>query len=205
MSNFSLTVKFVTSSNDYKKCPAGNLPEFAFIGRSNVGKSSLINMITGVKNLARTSSTPGKTQLINHFLVNNNWYLVDLPGYGYAQASKSNLGHFNELIKGYIVTRPNLLCLFLLIDSRLEPQENDLSFITFLGELKVPFVLVFTKTDKISSVQLQKNISEFKKVLLRTWESLPEIFTASVVKKQGKQEIMSFIEHTINSYNKKSL
>lgn len=159
-------------------------------------------MLTGVKNLAKISSTPGKTQLINHFLVNDNWYLVDLPGYGYARASKSSIGHFNELIKGYIVTRPNLLCLFVLIDSRLEPQKNDTGFITFLGQLKVPFVIVFTKTDKISSGQLQKNIHGFKKALLQTWETLPEIFISSVVNKSGKKEILSFIERAIQSFKK---
>ncbi len=194
-----MEVKFVISSNDYKTCPKSNLPEFAFIGRSNVGKSSLINLITGIKNLAKTSSKPGKTKLINHFRVDDKWNLVDLPGYGYARSSKSDLKHFDELIKGYILTRIKLYCLFVLIDSRLEPQKNDIEFIKFLGENKVPFVLVFTKIDKISSRQLEKNITDFKKIMLQTWEKLPEFFLTSIIKKNGKEEILRFIDNTIRS------
>jgi GTP-binding protein len=215
--------KFVKSSNDYKTCPPVTYPEFAFIGRSNVGKSSLINMLAGVKNLAKISSRPGKTQLINHFLVENtptfdkqnstkvpvqkpweaNWYLVDLPGYGYARTSKSSIEHFQELIKGYIVTRPSLHCLFVLIDSRLEPQKIDLEFLEFLGQFQVPFVLVFTKTDKISSNAVQSNINKFRKAMLQTWDSMPQIFTSSIIEKNGKEEILSFIESTINATKKK--
>jgi GTP-binding protein len=217
--------KFVKSSNDLKTCPKSNIPEFAFIGRSNVGKSSLINMITGVKNLAKTSSKPGKTKLINHFIVlpfsqpdkikihkkdikpavadANSWYLVDLPGYGYARASKSDKEHFSELIKGYIMKRPNLLCLLVLIDSRLEPQKIDIEFLTFLGLFHVPFVLVFTKTDKISSNKLESNFNNFKKTMLDDWEEMPKVIFTSTVEKKGKDEVFDFIESTIKKSAKK--
>jgi GTP-binding protein len=199
-----MDIKFVKSSSDSKTCPPDRFPEFAFIGRSNVGKSSLINYIAGIKNLAKTSSKPGKTQLINHFIVNgddknNSWYLVDLPGYGYAKTSKTNLELFDKLIRGYTLSRKNLFCLFVLIDSRLEPQKSDIQFLTFLGENNIPFVLVFTKTDKISSNEFEHNLSVFKKTLLKSWESLPEIFSSSVIKKKGREEILAFIEKTINS------
>ena len=220
---------FIKSSNTYRTCPEGDLPEFAFIGRSNVGKSSLINMLVNEKNLAKTSSKPGKTQLINHFLTypetipapapegkNNrrpkvsetykkspkSWYLVDLPGYGYARISKSNRDYFSELIKGYIVTRTNLLCLFVLIDSRLEPQKIDLEFVQFLGEQQIPFVLVFTKADKISDNQVHSNMSLFKKEMLKEWEEVPTTFVTSVIERQGKTELIDFIESTIKSANK---
>jgi GTP-binding protein len=220
-----MEVRFIKSSNDYKLCPKGDIPEFAFIGRSNVGKSSLINMITGVKNLAKVSSKPGKTKLINHFIVlplsqsdkiklhkkdikpvvtdANSWYLVDLPGYGYARASKSDKEHFSELIKGYITKRSNLLCLFVLIDSRLGPQKLDIEFLTFLGQFRVPFVLIFTKTDKISSNKLESNFSNFKKAMLDDWEEMPGVFFTSTIEKKGKDELLGFIETTIKSGTKK--
>jgi GTP-binding protein len=199
-----MEVQFVKSSNDYKSCPKNNIPEIAFIGRSNVGKSSLINFLTGIKNLAKTSSKPGKTKLINHFIVDQKWYLVDLPGYGYARASKSDIEHYDKLINGYILTRANLYCLFVLIDSRLEPQKKDLEFLKFLGENSVPFVLVFTKTDKISNNQVESNISSFKKLMLQSWETLPEIFKVSVISKLGKEELLGFIENTVSISKSKS-
>jgi GTP-binding protein len=198
-----MEVQFVKSSNDFKTCPKNNIPELAFIGRSNVGKSSLINMITGIKNLAKISSKPGKTKLINHFIADNKWYLVDLPGYGYARASKTDIMHYDELIHGYILTRTNLYCLFVLIDSRLEPQKKDIEFLKFLGEKNVPFVLVFTKTDKISDNQLESNLNNFKKNMLQTWESLPQIFKVSIIKNRGKDEILRFIENTIIAVKRK--
>jgi GTP-binding protein len=194
-----MKVEFVKSSNDYKSCPKNNIPELAFIGRSNVGKSSLINLLTGIKNLAKTSSKPGKTKLINHFVVDQKWYLVDLPGYGYARASKSDIKHYDELINGYILTRTNLYCLFVLIDSRLEPQKKDIEFLKFLGENGVPFVMVFTKTDKISNNQVESNISNFKKFMLQNWETLPEIFKVSIINNLGKEELLRFIENTIHT------
>jgi GTP-binding protein len=194
-----LEVKFVKSSNDYKKCPPGTLPEFAFIGRSNVGKSSLINVLAQVGGLAKISSRPGKTQLINHFLVDDKWALVDLPGYGYARTSKTNRSHFDELIKGYITTRANLLCLFVLIDSRLEPQKIDLEFLSFLGEQGIPFALIFTKTDKISSNKVQSGIAAFKKAMLEQWEEIPEIFISSAITKAGRDEILTYIKKVMVS------
>ena len=188
-----MDVKFLKSSNNYKLLPPDNHPEFAFIGRSNVGKSSLINMIAGTKGLAKISSKPGKTQLINHFIVDDSWALIDLPGYGYARTSKTNLSHFDELIRGYIATRKSLVCLFVLIDSRLEPQKIDLEFLHFLGELGVPFTLIFTKTDKISDNQLQSNMQKFKKAVLEFWEELPPIYTSSIVERKGREEILLFI------------
>ncbi|HEY4785709.1 MAG TPA: ribosome biogenesis GTP-binding protein YihA/YsxC, partial [Bacteroidales bacterium] len=157
--------KFISSSPDLKGCPAPKLPEFAFIGRSNVGKSSLINMVTGKKNLAKTSSTPGKTRLINHFLVNESWYIVDLPGYGYAKVSKDKRSEFRQSILEYIGKRKTLFCLYLLVDSRIPPQPIDLRFINWLGSNEVPFVIVFTKIDKLSQSEWHKNVDEFKNVL----------------------------------------
>ncbi len=210
MSVNSIEVSFVTSSDNVKNCPPANLPEFAFIGRSNVGKSSLINLLANNHKLAKTSSRPGKTQLINHFVVseivklangeiikNKKWYLVDLPGYGYAKTSKINKAHFDELINSYITSRVKLHCLFVLIDVRLEPQKNDLEFINILGNLEVPFVLVFTKTDKISDNKIQSNIQKFKKTMLQNWEALPEIFLTSSINKTGAKNILTFIENSI--------
>jgi GTP-binding protein len=207
-----MDVKFVKSTNDYKKCPEINLPEFGFIGRSNVGKSSLINMITDQKNLARTSATPGKTRLINFFhatyKVKKNdevketiqWSIADLPGYGYANVSKVQKQEFEKLISGYILTRKNLMNLFVLIDSRLDPQPIDLAFINFLGEHQVPFVIVFTKSDKISQSQLNHNIEQFKLAMLESWESLPPYFITSAIKKQGKEQLIEYIVNTVKTY-----
>jgi len=206
-----MNIQFVKSSNNPNQCPSDQFPEFAFIGRSNVGKSSLINMLAENKGLAKTSVKPGKTQLINHFIVipsqkeqstsekDKSWYLVDLPGYGFAKTSKTNREHFEKLIYKYILDRKNLYSLLVLIDSRLEPQKIDLEFITFLGENHVPFVLIFTKADKISTNQVNNNIMLFKKALQDEWEALPEIFTSSSVTKQGKNEILSFIRQAITN------
>ncbi|HOP04931.1 MAG TPA: ribosome biogenesis GTP-binding protein YihA/YsxC [Tenuifilaceae bacterium] len=188
------SAKFVKSSPKVELCPPANLPEYAFIGRSNVGKSSLINMITGLKALAKVSGTPGKTQLINHFEINESWYLVDLPGYGYAKVSKDKREVFSSMITKYIMNRDNLNNLFILIDSRLEPQAIDLTFINWLGSNQIPFSLIFTKTDKLSSNTLNSSIARYKKELMKTWEELPHIFTCSAVTRTGREEILSFIE-----------
>jgi len=192
------TAEFVISNTDIKKCPEHNLPEYAFIGRSNVGKSSLINMLTERKALAKISSTPGKTQLINHFLINDAWYLVDLPGYGYAKVSKSERKKFDKFIWDYILKRKQLTNLFILIDSRHEPMKIDLEFIKKVGENEIPLSLVFTKTDKLSSSKLAKNLMAYKKKLLIDWEELPIIFTTSATAKTGKLEILNYIENINN-------
>ena len=194
-----MEIKFLKSSNSLKTCPENNLPEFAFIGRSNVGKSSLINMISGNKGTAKISSKPGKTKLINHFLVDNAWSMVDLPGYGYARTSKTELSHFDELIKSYIASRQNLYCLFVLIDSRHEPMKKDLDFLLFVGELEVHFAIIFTKTDKVSSNQVHSNISKFKKAILENWEEMPPYFTSSTVEKKGREEVLAYINGILNS------
>jgi GTP-binding protein len=192
------SAEFLISNTDYKKCPSGNIPDFAFIGRSNVGKSSLINMLCNHKNLAKTSAKPGKTQLINHFSINNKqWYLVDLPGYGYARTSKTNREKWESMIVDYLCKRENLYCVFVLIDSRLEPQKIDLEFIDWLGEKGVPYVLTFTKTDKISAVQADQNIAAFKREMLKSWDEIPPIFKTSAVQNQGRTEILKFIEKTL--------
>ena len=185
---------FIKSSQQVGQCPKGNMPEYAFIGRSNVGKSSLINFLTNRKKLAKTSSTPGKTQLINHFLINDEWYLVDLPGYGYAKTAKSKRKQLSKIVADYISRRENLSCLFLLLDARLEAQEIDQFFIDWLGKNGVPFVLVFTKTDKTPAIRFEKNRKKYEKLLLVTWEKLPYIFCTSVTRKKGKDEILDFIE-----------
>lgn len=185
---------FTTSSSKIEQCPNPNLPEYAFIGRSNVGKSSLINMLTGIKALAKVSGTPGKTQLINHFVINENWYLVDLPGYGYAKTSRSNRTSFSEMIKRYVTNRENLHCLFVLIDSRLDPQTIDLEFVNWAGSCQVPLCLVFTKTDKISSNALSSTMAKFSKEMLKTWEVLPKMLTCSSVTRTGRTEILNFID-----------
>ncbi|MDO9276139.1 MAG: ribosome biogenesis GTP-binding protein YihA/YsxC [Lutibacter sp.] len=186
---------FVTSNTDVSKCPKEQLPEYAFIGRSNVGKSSLINMITGRSKLAKTSGKPGKTQLINHFLINENWFLVDLPGYGYAQVSKSKRQTFQEFIKDYLLLRQQLICTFVLIDSRLEPQKIDLEFMAFLGENSIPFYMVFTKADKLKLDELNRNIQVYKKVMTKSnWESMPPHFVTSAVDTTGKDELLNFID-----------
>lgn len=190
------SAQFVISSKIVSGCPSPNLPEYAFIGRSNVGKSSLINMITGEKKLAKTSSTPGKTQLINHFIINNTWYLADLPGYGYARLSKETREKFGEMIKGYLLKRENLLCTFILIDIRIEAQNIDLEFMEWMGLSQIPFVIVFTKKDKLKRSQIITNLEAYKKVLLNKWDELPQIITSSAETKEGKEEILDFIEKT---------
>ncbi len=184
------------SSARADQCPPPDMPEYAFTGRSNVGKSSLINMLAGSRKLAKTSSTPGKTQLINHFIIDGRWYLVDLPGYGYAKTSKKLRKEFSVLINKYIELRPNLVCLFVLIDSRHAPLASDMSFIRWLGVNKVPFVLVFTKCDKISAGKLEKNLNIYFKTLKKEWESIPTSFCSSALKQTGAQEILDFIDDT---------
>lgn len=191
---------FISSFADVRKCPEPTKPEFAFIGRSNVGKSSLINMLTDSRYLAKTSSTPGKTQTINHFLINDYWYLVDLPGYGYAKASKSLREGFGKIIEGYVLKRENLSCLFILIDARLEPQKIDLSFMQFAGEKGIPICLLFTKCDKLGKNDLQKNISRYKKTLLEIWDELPPVILTSAEKRSGKEDILDFISEAITTW-----
>ena len=188
------TAKFVASYPRVEKAPISNKPEYAFIGRSNVGKSSLINMLTCTKALAKVSQTPGKTQLINHFLINEEWNLVDLPGYGYAKVSKSDRKAFSDIITNYILKRENLYLLFVLIDSRLEPQQIDIDFVNWLGAHQIPFALVFTKADKVSSGALQANMDAFAAEMLNTWEELPQMFTSSAVTRTGREEILRYIE-----------
>ena len=189
--------RFVKSSTGLKGCPRDDLPEYAFVGRSNVGKSSLINMITNRNKLAKTSTTPGKTQLINHFLINKEWYLVDLPGYGYARMPVKEREKMMKMIREYILKRQNLACLFLLIDTRLEMQKADRQFLQFLGSNQVPFALVFTKTDKITPSQVRQNTDQYKKTLLESWESLPPVFLTSAFHKKGRKELLEFIKETL--------
>ncbi len=186
---------FVKSSKEIKDLPSGDKPEYAFIGRSNVGKSSLINMLTGRKNLAKTSSTPGKTQLINHFLINDNWYLTDLPGYGYAKTSKANRSEFQKMIRSYLKERSNLVNTFLLIDARHKAQKIDLEFMQWLGRNHIPFAIVFTKADKLSSNQLAKQIKTYQTEMLRQWASMPPYFVSSSVSGLGRKAILDYIEH----------
>ena len=186
--------QFVISAPTVEKCPKDNKPEYAFIGRSNVGKSSLINMLTNHSKLAMTSSTPGKTLLINHFLINNSWYLVDLPGYGYAQRGKKVMENIKNLIQHYVLERIQMTCLFVLVDSRLEPQKIDLQFIEWLGENSVPFALVFTKSDKQSAGKTKQNVERFLDTLKEQWEELPPYFITSSEKKTGRQELLDYIE-----------
>lgn len=186
--------QFVISNTDYTKCPQDGKPEYAFIGRSNVGKSSLINMLTNRKGLALASSTPGKTQLINHFIINNEWYLVDLPGYGYAQRGKKGREMIRQIIDSYILKRQALTCLFLLLDSRHEAQKIDLEFMQWLGENQIPFAIVFTKIDKQSKSRTADNIAAYKKKLEEIWEEFPPIFLTSSETKTGKEEILNYIE-----------
>ncbi len=193
------SAKFVKSSAKVDQCPPSNLPEYAFIGRSNVGKSSLINMLVNNNKLAMTSSKPGKTLLINHFIVNDQWHLVDLPGYGFASVPKSVRDQLEPMIKGYILQREQLTNLFLLIDSRHEPQKVDLEFMEFLGENGIPFSIIFTKADKLGPVRLKENIENYKKVLLEQWEELPPIFSTSSERKTGREDVLNYIEQINNS------
>lgn len=190
--------QFIISNVDFKKCPQDGKPEYAFIGRSNVGKSSLINMLTNRKGLAMTSSKPGKTQLINHFIINDEWYLVDLPGYGYAQRGKEGRERIRTIIEDYILERTALTNLFLLLDVRHDPQKIDLEFMEWLGENGIPFAIIFTKLDKLSNSKGKENIMAYSKKLLETWEELPPIFATSSERKTGGEEILNYIEE-INS------
>jgi len=192
--------EFFVSNSDPAKCPKPDRPEYAFIGRSNVGKSSLINMLTSRTSLAKISGKPGKTQLINHFVIDNDWYLVDLPGYGYAQVSKTDREKFAALINGYLTGRPNLLCIFVLIDSRIEPQKLDLDFMENLADRGLPFVMVFTKTEKLGPTKLQANLESYRARLLETWEAVPQMFVTSAVTAVGREEILSFIRPLNEEY-----
>ena len=188
------SAEFVISNSQVSKCPMTGLPEYAFIGRSNVGKSSLINMLTGKKGLAMTSQKPGKTQIINPFIINGAWYLVDLPGYGYARLSKDGREKLKAMIEDYTLERKELVCLFVLVDSRHEPQKIDLEFIQWLGEEGVPFALVFTKADKLTKGRLSANLEAYKARLLEEWEELPPIFVTSSEQQLGRDELLSYIE-----------
>ena len=196
----TIKAKFKCSSEKISQVPKDDLKDIAFIGRSNVGKSSLVNMITGVKNLAKVSGTPGKTKLINHFLINDSWYLVDLPGYGYAKVSKTARGEFSKIITDYVLKCEKMHFLFVLVDSRLEPQKIDLSFIELLGENGIPFGIIFTKTDKLSQAQLNRSIATYKKTLSEMWEELPPMFISSSEKGTGREEILTFIEECLANY-----
>ena len=196
----TIKAKFKCSSEKISQVPKDDLKDIAFIGRSNVGKSSLVNMLTGVKNLAKVSGTPGKTKLINHFLINDSWYLVDLPGYGYAKVSKTARGEFSKIITDYVLKCEKMHFLFVLVDSRLEPQKIDLSFIELLGENGIPFGIIFTKSDKLSQAQLNRSIATYKKTLSEMWEELPPMLTSSSEKGQGREEILSFIEECLANY-----
>lgn len=191
------TAEYLMSNDDYRKCVKPDKPEFAFIGRSNVGKSSLINMLTSNSKLAKTSASPGKTQKINHFVINKQWYLVDLPGYGYAKVSKSQRAVFRKMIDDYILNRQNLANLFVLIDCRHEPQDIDVEFINWLGESRVPFTIIFTKADKIGPNALKDKVEAYKEHLLQTWENLPDMLVSSAVSKMGQEEILDYIEKII--------
>ena len=197
------SAEFVISNTDVNKCPKTGFPEYAFIGRSNVGKSSLINMLTGNKKLAMTSSTPGKTLLINHFLINKQWYLVDLPGYGYANRSKKSVADIQRVIGPYLENRMEMTCLFVLIDSRLEPQAIDMNFMNWLGENQVPFAIVFTKADKQSKSRTESNIRGYIEKLKEQWEELPPYFITSSLTGVGKDDVLSYIESINISLNKK--
>jgi GTP-binding protein len=195
------TAEFLVSNQDVAKCPSNPIPEYAFIGRSNVGKSSLINMLTNRKNLAKTSGRPGKTQLINHFIINSNWYLVDLPGYGYARVSKSSKKTFQRFITAYFEQRKQLVCAFVLVDIRHKPQPIDLNFMAWLGEHSIPFAIVFTKADKLKPKAIENHVEAYKNVLLDTWEAMPQYFITSSSKAIGKEELLGYIESINSSLN----
>jgi GTP-binding protein len=193
------TAEFIISNSEVDKCPKDPLPEYAFIGRSNVGKSSLINMLTNHKNLAKTSGKPGKTQLINHFKINNNWFLVDLPGYGYAKVSKKTKAIFQQFITDYFEQRAQLVCAFVLIDIRLEAQKIDLEFMEFMGESEIPFCIVFTKADKISKVKVDMHVAAYKKQMLaNNWAEMPQHFITSSTEGTGKETLLNYIEEINN-------
>ena len=185
---------FLMSNSTYQQCPKPDKPEYAFIGRSNVGKSSLINSIVRKKNLAKTSQTPGKTQLINHFFINEDWYLVDLPGYGYAKVSKVEREKFEKMINEYLTLRTNLVCTFVLIDIRHEPQKVDVEFMQKLGENGLPFCIVFTKADKLSNTAVNRNLAVYEQIMLETWEEMPQYFVTSSVNGTGREEILAYID-----------
>lgn len=191
------SAEFVCSNTNYRKCPEPNKPEFAFIGRSNVGKSSLINTLTNRKGLAKTSGTPGKTQVINHFIINGAWYLVDLPGYGFAKTSMATRDKWEQMIREYLVHRTNLLTTFVLIDSRIKPQTIDLEFMSWMGSHNIPFAIAFTKTDKLTKNELHRNMVAYENKLLESWEEIPERFITSSESGTGTLEILSYIETTI--------
>jgi GTP-binding protein len=196
-----LSTEFVMSNTEVSKCPPADKPEFAFIGRSNVGKSSLINMLAARKELARTSAKPGKTQTINHYLINQSWYLVDLPGYGFAGVSRTAREGWGKMIENYLTKRENLFCTFILIDSRLEPQKNDLDFIQWMGGKNLPIALLFTKSDKPRKNALAASQKRFKDTLLESWEELPPFFLTSAEKKTGREEVLDFIENAMDKPN----
>ena len=191
------TATYLKSSSKYQQCPAADKPEFAFIGRSNVGKSSFINMLTNHQHLAKTSSKPGKTQLINHFLINGKWYIVDLPGYGYARTAKTLRMQWSQMSMDYILNRPNLYCLCVLVDSRLTPQKIDLEFLAKLGEAQVPFVLIFTKADKQSNLRTERNVQTFIKTLSEQWDEMPPHFVTSAVSGKGREEFLDVVEKVL--------
>ncbi len=186
--------EFVISNTDVSKCPQDTRPEYAFIGRSNVGKSSLINMLANRKKLAMTSSNPGKTKLINHFVMNEEWYLVDLPGYGFAKTGKSTRDSFGKIITDYMLQREQLTCVFVLLDIRRSPQKIDIEFVNWLGESEVPFVIVFTKTDKLPQTKVHQNLQVYKDTLSEMWEELPPLFVTSAIKREGKEAILEYID-----------
>ncbi len=191
------SAEFIISNTELSKCPKPDKPEFAFIGRSNVGKSSLINLLTNRKDLAKTSGKPGKTQTINHFLVDKAWFLVDLPGYGYAGVSRTARKGWGKMIETYLLNRENLYCTFVLVDARHTPQKKDIEFITWLGEKQLPLCIILTKADKLSRVELAKSEKQYKKKLLETWEELPPVFTTSAEKKVGREDVLDFIDKAI--------
>lgn len=195
----TIRAKFKCSSEKISQVPKDDLKDIAFIGRSNVGKSSLVNMLTNNNGLAKVSGTPGKTKLINHFLINNSWYLVDLPGYGYARVSKTARGEFSKLILDYVLKCEKMHFLFVLVDSRLEPQKIDLRFIELLGQNGIPFGIIFTKADKLSQAQLNRNVKTYKQTLAEQWEELPPMFISSSEKGTGREEIITFIEEALNN------
>jgi GTP-binding protein len=199
------TAEFVISNTKQDRLPAANMPEYAFIGRSNVGKSSLINMLCNKKGLAKTSQNPGKTQVINHFIINDKWYLVDLPGYGFAKTARTNRAAWEKMIKTYLESRENLQCVMALIDSRLSPQKNDIEFINWLGSKGIPFSIVFTKADKQSKLKTQANVELFTTHLLQTWEELPAYFVTSAEEQTGKDDLLNYIESINSQYVAQSI